>query len=1162
MSITNRQNRLLVAEDWKRVYQSFRNADFKSYDFDNLRRTMISYLRENYPEDFNDYIESSEYLALIDLISFLGQNISYRIDLNARENYLELAERRESVLRLARMLSYNPKRNQAANGLLKFKSVKTSESIIDSNGINLAGQTVLWNDSSNANWYEQFIRVINGSLPVINLFGRPTKSASVAGVATQQYRVNGTNTTVPVYSFQKPIEGRNTRFQIVSTDVEEDAISEEPPVPGNNFAFLYRDDGQGPGSSNSGFFAHFRQGILENGQFAISNPVPNQAVAIDTPNINNSDVWLYKLDANNNESELWTKVDSVEGNNIIYNSLNKGIRDVYAVQTRADDRINILFSDGVFGNLPNGSFRAYYRTSDNRAMLIVPKAMQNITVDLPYLSKNGQIETLTITLGLEYTVSNSQSSESTESIKNNAPATYYTQNRLVTAEDYNLGPLGVSQEVIKAKSVNRISSGFSRYFDLRDATGKYSTTNLYGNDGVIYKQFYTTKTSFSFNTQTDIEGVIANTISKILKETSLKNYYYDIIPHASAVDLEPRWVSINEETNSFTGYFTDPDGESYKVGSFSANNLRFVESGALLKFVAPNGYYFDANNNLAQIKGTLPKGSKTYIWTKVIQVAADGASFESNTGYGGITLSDKIPYDAVKDVAATLTEIISPLVGDLINDVKLQMIDESFSYNEFGLRYDVNNRQWKIITNINLNKGDFSLGFEGDSTGQNLDASWLILFETNGETYTVTQRGLRYVFESDSEIKFYYDSSDKIYDNRTGKIVKDKISVMSINTKPGENSTESFTVDYDWEIIKEYRDADGYVDSTKIEVGFFDSDSDGVVDNPDIFLEIVDEKTDIKTKYIFLEKYTSQAGTEDFRYIDNAIAGIKIYANEGELVTWSNEDDGQIFYFYEDNYFMKYNKSSNIIEAETGYRAFIGRSDLKFHYVHAADSNNRIDPSASNIVDTYILSKSYDLQYRNWLKGAVSNKPLPPSSDEIYRSYGQEINKIKSLSDEVIYHPVKYKVLFGSKANEDLQATFKVVKNPEIVLNNNDIKTRVVEAMNQFFALENWDFGDTFYFQELATYIMNYLTPDLVTVVIVPNQAAQGFGSLFEIKSESDEIFINGATVADIEVIDEITASRLQASGRIVTQSSNTNNTGLLSSPSKNNLNTSGGFSY
>ena len=103
MSSTDRQNRLLVAEDWKRIYQSYRNADFKSYDFDNLRRTMINYLRQNYPEDFNDYIESSEYLALIDMIAFLGQNIAFRTDLNARENFLELAERREFIIVLRKL---------------------------------------------------------------------------------------------------------------------------------------------------------------------------------------------------------------------------------------------------------------------------------------------------------------------------------------------------------------------------------------------------------------------------------------------------------------------------------------------------------------------------------------------------------------------------------------------------------------------------------------------------------------------------------------------------------------------------------------------------------------------------------------------------------------------------------------------------------------------------------------------------------------------------------------------------------------------------------------------------------------------------------------------------------------------------------------------------
>jgi aspartyl/asparaginyl beta-hydroxylase (cupin superfamily) len=87
MTTTSRQNNLILNQDWKRIYQTFKNADFKSYDFENLRRVIITYLRENYPEDFNDYIESSEYLALIDAVAFLGQSLAFRTDLASREQH-------------------------------------------------------------------------------------------------------------------------------------------------------------------------------------------------------------------------------------------------------------------------------------------------------------------------------------------------------------------------------------------------------------------------------------------------------------------------------------------------------------------------------------------------------------------------------------------------------------------------------------------------------------------------------------------------------------------------------------------------------------------------------------------------------------------------------------------------------------------------------------------------------------------------------------------------------------------------------------------------------------------------------------------------------------------------------------------------------------------
>ena len=1155
MSSSDRQNRLLLAEDWKRVYQSFRNADFKSYDFDNLRRTMINYLRENYPEDFNDYIESSEYLALVDMIAFLGQNIAFRIDLNARENFLELAERRESVLRLARLLSYNPKRNIAANGLLKVEAISTTEEIIDSNGINVENQTILWNDPSNPDWYEQFIRVMNAALPVNGTFGRPVKRETISGIPTEQYRFNSTNTEPPVYSFNKTVDGKTVPFEVVSTDITETEIVEEAPFPGNNFAFLYRDDGRGPASSNTGFFTHFRQGTLDQGQFTVSNPSTNQVIAIDAKNINQSDVWLYGLDSLGNERELWSKVEAVEGNNVIYNSLNKGIRNIFSVLTRIEDRISLIFSDGVFGNLPQGNFRVYYRTSKNQRLVISPDDLRGIAVRIPYVSKSGKAETITITLELQYTVDNATISESSTTIKRNAPATYYTQNRMITGEDYQLGPLTVSQEIVKAKSVNRVSSGISRYFDLIDATGKYSTTNLFGVDGALYKDFLILKSSFTFENLTDIEGAIVNIIEPILGSIKLRNYYYDKFPRLLVEDLGATWTLITSDSNTYTGRLTNPNGVLVKVGTFTGSNMKYVKVSSLLRFIPPTGYYFETKNNNAlkaiPSNGQIPQDGSTYKWVKVISVARDGTEIQDDNT-GPIIFNDSIP------TGSKLVEIRTALPSVLSADVQGQVTDQVFAYKTFGLRYAQDEGEWRIITENNLNTGTvYSTGKTGDTTNQQLDASWLLKFTTDGEKYTITYRSMRYVFESETEIRFYYDSSDKIYNNRTGKIVKDKINVLNINTQPG--ALAPFNYDFIWEIVEEYRDAEGYVDSKKIQVSFFDDDDDGVVDNPELFTEIVNETVSPTTKLVFLQKYTTTDGVDDYIYVSQDSLNIRVFNKKEDIGALSQYDDGQLFYYIQEDIFEVLNSSTSTLTLNSNYKARIGRDKLKFQYVHSADQNSRIDPSVSNIIDTYLLTRGYDNSFRQWLDGTLSVKPLPPSSDSLYISYATELNKIKSLSDEVIYHPVKYKVLFGNKAKEDLQARFKIVKNPDLVINDNQLKSDVISAINRFFALENWDFGDRFYFSELASYVMGELSPNLVTFVIVPVQEDQAFGSLYEVKSESDEIFISGATVTDIDIIDAITASRLKAAG-VVTTSSTTSNTGIQSGTYSSS--TSGGLSY
>jgi hypothetical protein len=51
----------------------------------------------------------------------------------------------------------------------------------------------------------------------------------------------------------------------------------------------------------------------------------------------------------------------------------------------------------------------------------------------------------------------------------------------------------------------------------------------------------------------------------------------------------------------------------------------------------------------------------------------------------------------------------------------------------------------------------------------------------------------------------------------------------------------------------------------------------------------------------------------------------------------------------------------------------------------------------------------------------------------------------------------------------------------------------------------------------------------LETVVLVPADPLKTFGDLYEIRAQGNEIFVNAATVNDIEVINALTSSELRS---------------------------------
>ena len=1129
MATTERQNRLLVAEDWRKIYQAFNQADFKSYDFETLRRTMVAYLRENYPDDFNDFVESSEYVALIDLIAYVAQALSFRVDLNARENFLETAERRNSVLRLARLISYNAKRNQPATGLLKIDSISTTQDVNDSTGANLVNQNIIWNDSANSNYREQFIAILNAANQTGQLFGSPRESGTIGGISTEVYTLSSEQTDLPIHSFSTTIGGSTRTFEITPSSIaDSESIYEAPPVPGTGLTYTYRTDGSGDSSNNTGFFFLFKQGISENIGFTVDTAITNYVKSISATNINNTDVWLYKLDQFGQLFEQWTQVPSLSGNNAIYNSLAKTERNIYNVVTKTNDAIDLVFGDGNFSNLPLGTFRLYYRKSDNAKYMIQPADMQGIQINVPYTDANGASQTLNLSLSLKSSVYNSAATESNSSIKEKAAQVYYSQNRMITAEDYQVVPLSASQEIIKVRSVNRSASGISRAKEILDPTGAYSNVSVFADDGILYREESTNTFTFTFSNRNTIKSTIDNSVEKKLKEAYSRHFYYLKYSTKDLSSLTATWNSTTTATNTNTGYFTS--GGPLVTGDFATSNLKYAKVGSLIKFTSPDTREF-LNNTLVTL-GT--DNAEDRMWAKIGAVVNDGANGgvgNLESGLGPVTLNNIIPDGSVVSL------VIPNLTTTFADDLKTDIIDRTEAYEEFGLRYDIDTETWKVITATNLSASSvFSLSNTGSTAGTNLDTSWWFKFTNDGNTYTVTYRSLNYVFESEGQNKFHYDTQEKIYDYKTGKSVKDTVKILKTNSIVSTGNSIGYPIN--WQVTDTVTEVDGYQDNRKVKVGFYDDDDDNVVDNPEIFDIIVEPDTSPTLKFVFFEKYISYNNIA--RYKPYAASNFVVSLNEADITLSSaTYTDGQLFYFYDlaEDVIKKYSSTTNTLTTTTDYIARRGRSSISFQYKHNAGQETRIDPAVSNIVDVYMLERTYDNLYRIWLQDG-GTKPIPSTADQMRISYAGTLNPLKSLSDQIIYHPVKYKILFGTNADEELQATFKVVKNPKTNVTDAVVKTRVIAAINEFFALDNWDFGDTFYFTELAAFVHNQLAPHLLTVVIVPNQSGQSFGSLFQLDSAADEIFISGATVGDVSIITALGANQLEASGTVVTSTS------------------------
>lgn len=1157
MSQQQRKQNLFGIQDWQNIYQTFRDADFKSYDYETLRKSMIDYLRIYHPENFNDYINSSEYVALIDLIAFMGQSMSFRMDLNARENFLETARRRENVLRLAKLVNYEAKRNLASQGYLKIEAVRTNEMVKDTQGNDLSNLAIRWNDINNPNWRDQWNSIVNAALTTSQRVGRPGNTTLIDGITTSEYTID-----VPVdagipFIFTSVVDNISMNFEAVNSTVSDgNSISEYGGNVTTLFNLLYRDDQRGFASNNTGYFLYFKQGTLLSESFTVLESIPNRQFTLQTTGVNNTDTWLYQQNADGTLTE-WSRVDSVNGYNTSYNNYESTNKKIFSVTSLADDGVTLVFGDGVFSEIPVGDFVCFYRISNGLNYRINPGEMTNVTINIPYVSKNGRTQALTVTANLKYTVGNSAARENINDIKIRAPQNYYTQNRMVNGQDYNSFPFTKYSNILKIKSVNRTSSGVSRYLDVIDNTGRYSSTNIVCDDGYIYKDNSTLTSQFTFANRDDIAESINTIVLPAVQSFSLLNFFYGPDSAGSnknyaLVNEASELISAGYVAGSYIGWnlvLADNDISSGYINRYSTTTELSTTTasyfkdkfrvGAVLKFQPPSGKVFDYDNRLVPTSGGAGLNQKTEIYATVKSISQFGRGTRSGSGsgsgvdtdgVGAIVLSEKVP------TGAKLTYILPTFTPNLPSNIQTSLVNALVAQQNVGLGYRAGSTltdsvgEWFIIENPDT---DISANFsEPLTTTANNTAGWLLAFVNSSNTYSVYQRSIKYYYGSQRQTRFFYDPQVKVYDPASGKLLKDRIDVLKVNHKPISNLVEAYSNDITMGIAGIVIEGDGFVDDTKIQVTFADKDSDGSPDQPYFYDDIVGSVggAGAENSYVFFINDQEVSGSS-IRVLDKGT--VKVAENDAaidsNIYEYSNND---IVFASSTQSFYRITRNVDSVSrsAVANYSFRYGRYGLKFQYRHNAPSDRRIDPSPSNIIDVYILEKNYADDYTKYIRDNTGTVPelVEPTTESLRNDFA-DLEQYRMISDLMIFNPVKFKPLFGTKADPNLRSKFVVVKNTNVVVSDSEVKSQVISKVNDYFSLDNWDFGETFYFSELAAYLHNQLSTIISTVHLVPTSTDQTYGDLQQIRCLPFEILTSAATVMDVDVVTNLTTVKLRA---------------------------------
>ena len=106
-----------------------KEVKYLNKDFNSFKNQLIEFTQTYFPENFNDFSEGNPGMMFLEMASYVGDVLSFYTDTQIQENFLSTAQDKESIYNMAYAMGYKPKLTTAASVNLDITQLVPSKVI-------------------------------------------------------------------------------------------------------------------------------------------------------------------------------------------------------------------------------------------------------------------------------------------------------------------------------------------------------------------------------------------------------------------------------------------------------------------------------------------------------------------------------------------------------------------------------------------------------------------------------------------------------------------------------------------------------------------------------------------------------------------------------------------------------------------------------------------------------------------------------------------------------------------------------------------------------------------------------------------------------------------------------------------------------------------------